>query len=122
MYANGTIAVLKKMEQAHKFANRLGSTILRLWIRDVRFVACTALGRSCQIGLEELQHCLRQYRMPLAPSSVPDIRILIIDDASLVNHFVDILADDPRGYYRNTARGHEEEICEYTLQPRSSGR
>jgi hypothetical protein len=73
---------------------------------------CTSLPGldSCPEALdEELQRFFRQYGMTLAPNAVPDIRTFIIDDnPSLVNLFVDILADDPWGYHLNTARGHEE--------------
>lgn len=66
---------------------------------------------SCPEALdEELQRFPRQYGMPRAPTSAPDIRILISDDDPFrVNRFVDTRADDPRGYHLNTARGHKEE-------------
>src|SRR6266704_1626047 len=100
------------MAQAHKCSNRfclptgqaarhcqVSIPALRRWIRDGRLAAFKTPGGHCRIALEELQRFLRQYGMPLYPISAPDIRILIVDDEpTIVKLFVDMLADDPRGF------------------------
>jgi two-component system, OmpR family, response regulator VicR len=105
------------MAQAHKFSDRFCLTTgqvarhcqvsipaLRRWIRDGRLTAFKTPGGHCRIALEELQRFLRQYGMPLYPTSAPDIRILIVDDEpTVVKLFVDMLADDPRGFILDTA-------------------
>jgi two-component system, OmpR family, response regulator VicR len=105
------------MEQAYKSSNRLYLTTgqaarhcqvsipaLKRWIQDGRLAAFKTPGGHCRIELEELQRFLRQYGMPLYPTSTPDIRILIVDDEPyIVDLFTELLASDPRGFKLDTA-------------------
>src|SRR5713101_5400355 len=98
------------MEHAHKFSDRLCLTTgqaarhcqvsipaLKRWIRDGRLAAFKTPRGHCRIELEELQRFLRQYGMPLYPTSVLDIRILIVDDELYsVDLFVDLFTGAPR--------------------------
>ncbi len=105
------------MDQAHQFFDRLFVTTrqaarhcpisipaLKRWIRDGRLAAFKTPGGHCRIELEELQRFLRQYGMPLSPTSALDIRILIVDDEPhSADLFVDLLTGDPRGFKLDTA-------------------
>jgi excisionase family DNA binding protein len=120
------------MEQVHKFTDRLCLTTgqvarhchvsipgLKHWIRDGRLAAFKTPGGHCRIELAELQRFLRQYGMPLYPTSAPDIRILIVDDEPyIVDLFVDLLTGDPRGFKLDTATdGYDALIKVGMFQP-----
>jgi excisionase family DNA binding protein len=92
---------------------------LKRWIQDGQLSAFKTPGGHCRIELKELQQFLHRYGMPPYPTLDPAIRILIVDDEpSVVDLFVHLLADDPRGFTLDTAiDGYEALIKVGTFQP-----
>ena len=92
---------------------------LKRWIRDGQLPAFKTPGGHCRIELKELQQFLHRHGMPPYPTPDSAIRILIVDDeSSVVDLFVHLLADDPRGFTLDTAiDGYEALIKVGTFQP-----
>lgn len=92
---------------------------VKRWIQDGRLAVFRTPGGHSRIELQELQRFLRQYGMPSYPSSAPELRILIVDDElSIVDFFVDLLTRDPRGFKLDTATdGYEALIKVGMFQP-----
>jgi hypothetical protein len=65
----------------------------------------------CRVELAELPRFRRQYGLSVYPSSAPYIRILIInDEPSIVDLFIDLLTGDPQGFKLDTATDGDQVV------------
>ena len=98
---------------------RVSIPALKSWIRDGRLPAFKTPGGHWRIEVRELQQFLHRYGMPPYPPPASPTRILIVDDEpQMVDLFVDLLTQDPRGFLLDTATdGYQALIKMGTFQP-----